>query len=67
MFSGFGLGAGEVTQMTFVESGKYRQNLDLALKLLETGMFFMYVLTPEDTFSLELTEVYVLLVLDAGK
>jgi len=67
VFSGFTIQPQEQYILTFSESAKYRQNLDRALKLIETGRFYMYALTPDDIFSLQVTHAYVLLVLDAGK
>jgi len=67
VFSGFTIQPQSQYFLSFSESAHYRQNLDKALKLLESGQFHMYALTPEDAFSLQVTHAYVLLVLDAGK
>lgn len=66
VFGGLGIPAGEEKTLTFAESAKYRQNLDKALALVEVGTFYLYVLTPEDTFQLHVTDVYVMVTLDAG-
>lgn len=66
VFGGLGIPAGTTKNLTFAESASYRQNLDRALKLLESGKFSLYVLTPEDTFELHVTDVYVMVTLDAG-
>ena len=67
VFSGFTIQPQGQYFLSFAESSQYRQNLDEALKLLESGQFYMYALTPEDVFSLQVTKAYVMLVLDAGK
>lgn len=66
VFSGLTVPAGGTVTMTFAESASYRQNLDLALDLVETGQFYLYVLTPEGAFDLYVTDITVMVTFDAG-
>ncbi len=66
VFGGMTIPPGEEITVSFAESAGYRQNLKRALELIETGKFYMYVLTPEDVFSLHVYDVYILVVIEAG-
>ncbi len=66
VFSGLLVPVGQTVTMTFAESAQYRQNLDDALALIESGSFYVYVLTPSGPFELQLTDVHVLVNFDAG-
>lgn len=66
VFSGLTIPAGGTVTMTFAESASYRQNLDQALKLVETGQFYIYVITPEGPFDLHVTDITVMVTFDAG-
>jgi len=67
VFSGLKIPANGALLVTFAESANYRQNLDLALELIETGKFYIYVLTPTGAFELYVHDIYILITFDAGQ
>jgi len=66
VFSGLTVPAGGTVTMKFAQSASYRQNLDQALELVETGQFYIYVLTPEGAFDLYVDDITVMVTFDAG-
>ena len=66
VFSGLTIPAGSSASVSFAESASYRQNLDQALDLVETGHFYVYVLTPSGAFDLYVSDIHILVTFDAG-
>lgn len=66
VFSGLKIPAGGEVMVTFAESASYRQSLDRALDLIETGKFYIYVLTPEGAFDLFVSDIHFMITFDAG-